>query len=292
MEQIEVLVPREQSISTVKELEDIHQYIGVKNKLPDPFHLYLHKMDIASESSTVRFIVMSMGKKKIIMIGWYIENMSKDKRFKVKYMCKYMTKNLQEYISTWNKSFDMTIAAVKNRTIGRIMGHNVNMLPEFIQNDSDYKQLKAYLTLQPRSKYHKVLTKDEQKKVRSIISDDYISKLRAHVPQYNLIDQIKKDITMTSLYEDEETEKLKELMDRVLIDVISYLDKNIDYYENSINMLSIYNWTPRVKEISMQFYDWIATTNPSDKGLGQCSCVIGNEPGCSILSWGEEIDLT
>jgi len=61
-------------ISTAQS-EELERYIGVQHNFPDPYHIYLHVNDISTDegkvSPIVRFIIYSMGKKKVILAGTY-----------------------------------------------------------------------------------------------------------------------------------------------------------------------------------------------------------------------------
>lgn len=49
----------------------LEEYIGLRYEFPQPYHLYLHRGDINLKSPLIRFIVMSMGSKRIVMLGYY-----------------------------------------------------------------------------------------------------------------------------------------------------------------------------------------------------------------------------
>ena len=277
--------------------EALEQYIGIRHAFPDPYHLYLHKNDLGINgegSPVVRFIVYSMGKKKIVMIGFYRRYGDKSMAFKVTYACKYSMRELMDLVQEWSPRFINTLNIMKNRIQGRI-DKFLNVAPDpLIATKEDYKQLKIWLSTQPLSEYYmENKEKGDMEYRRSLISQEYMEKLYTNIPQMSIIDNLKNEYVVSSLSGDKG--RISEDINELYVFIMDKLDKLIAKYEQNLNILSMQNSNKEIVRISQAFYEWISSSMYSSESwyntLDLCSCKNIDDPGCHIISFGEDESL-
>lgn len=302
METILVSVPRQGQ----KNREELEQYVGLKHAFPDPFHLYLHVRDLSanesgiSKSPIIRFIVFSMGKKKIAMTGYYRRRKGKStysqgesaSSFHITYACKYLTRDLHTYVTKWGEEFINTLNITKDRVNKRIQALLGNPPSPILKDENDYLQLKAWLSTQPLSSYYRSDLNIE--KLKSIITPEYHKRLRDYIPEFSSIDYINKEITMNIL-SDIDSQQLQEDVESLMETAIEKLDKLLSNYENHLNILQYQSNSKDIMDISEQFYNWISVSKYSSdswySSLESCECNSPSDPGCQIITWGEDISL-
>lgn len=274
--------------------EDLERYIGIKHHFPDPYHIYLHAGDLGIDGGDplpiIRFVIYSMGKKKVMMAGTYRRSSTRNEdMFRVSYACRYSTSELMTYISEWSSKFINSVNIMKNRINSRIDTFLGNPSIPYLRNRDDYIQLKAWLALQPLSIYYQ--PEKNPSLVRSIISTEYLRVLHSSFREFDVIKVLENDMFMLYLT-GEDTFSIEDDIDRLLLSVIERLDKDLSTYESNLSLVSNHTKDVEILEISQRFIQWLQTSRyTSDtyvRSLQPCVCNNPTDVGCNILSWGDD----
>lgn len=275
------------------ERDELERYIGIKHHFPDPFHIYLHVNDLGLDDEdplpVVRFIIYSMGKKKVMMAGTYRRYaVGRVPPFHISYACRYNTRELMRYVSEWNETFTNTLNVMKNRINTRI-NELIGTPPiPYLRNRKDYIQLKAWLSLQPLSLYYQ--PNKDPIRIRSLISPEYIKILYSSLRELDIIRPLENEMFLSDLTGDDDS-SLREDVNQLRASMIQRLDGNLSKYENEISIFSKYTKNNEVIEISQKLVTWLQTSEyTSDTVVNSLEPCVCNEPqdtGCNILSWGE-----
>lgn len=301
MEQLQMLmIPPPIQQDKRKDRAVSEQYIGIKHAFPDPYHLYLHVGDLESGSPRVRFVVYSMGKKKVIFAGMYrrystmetgiqvpygqFTRQRNNDPFVVLYACSYSTSDLMTYVSKISEDFKNAVNIMKNRISSRVAAFSGIPPPPYLRNQDDYVALKAWLLLNPYSKYHR--PDKNVRIVKSLISDEYLSRLKGAVSQFALLEDLQ---ARSEIYDNEND---IEEVERFLA---SKLDHELAEYESRIHITSKQTRDEAVLDISEKFVKWLETSRyTSDwwvRTLDKCVCTKPTDTGCIIQQWGKDEDL-
>lgn len=273
----------------------LEEYIGIVHSFPDPYHLYLNNYDLKAKSNIIKFIIYSAGKKKIVMIGYY--NKLKDD-FKVKYSCKYNTKDLINYYNKWITKYINAINIVKNRITKRQFSFAGISPDPLISNYDNYKQLKIWLSMKYESEYYiEPENKNDFNYRISLITPEY-KKLISKLPESENIKILEDELLINTLsgnINPVSKKNIKEEINELNYSLISRLDKLVEEYEKNINISEIQSRDKEIVKISKKFYKWIErSTYNSDiwyNTLEKCNCVNYDDPGCQIINWGFEEEL-
>lgn len=276
------------------ESEDIERYIGLRNVFNDPYHLYLRLSDVTEYSPVVKFIVFSMGKRKVIMLGTYHRDLAEGSRFRVMYGCRYSVRDLHKYLSTWSKKFVNAINVVKNRIAERAAAIIGIETYQYIQNRSEYLQLKAWLSMHPKSKYFNPSL--DKRVLKDIVTPEYIKKLRSKQHSLSAIDKLKAKLREADLIGDvEEMVRIGEDIIYLSDIAIKEIDKVLGNYENELNIREKHSDIKYALDISEEFYEWISLSEYNSiswiGSLKECGCTWDGEPTCIVVKWGEEMSL-
>lgn len=294
-----ILVPMDDQDQSSRKLnnqkEELERYIGIRHHFPDPYHIYLHEGDLQDrdrQSPIIRFVIYSMGKKKVIMTGiyrHYTYTSSNRSPFHITYACRYNTRDLMTYVNEFNERFINTLNVMKSRIASRVDQFLDITGPVYLQNRDDYVQLKAWLTLQPISRYHQ--PNKDTSLVASLITPNFHQRIQSAFSQFNLIRDLDRRISMAYLA-DEDTYELEQDVQDLLSSVIQILDEDLSQYESRLNIQSVHTRSTEVVEISRRFAQWLQTSPyTSDtwvQSLQQCKCDRPNDIGCQILAWGDD----
>lgn len=267
------------------------EYLGIRNIFPDPYFFYLRLSDLEDNNVRVKFIVLSMGKKKIVMTGWF--NSVKD-TFHIYYACKYPTRELIKYTTAWKPKFELAFSTNKDRMTKRVDQY-LGESNKLINNYNDYKEVKAFLSMQPLSKFYKegsekyakkILTKSMENKIKRDSGFKKVVEIRSELKDIYLSDDVERAI------------ELSDEMNNVLIDAIKELDSIVENYERTMNRKDSFTKDKsftKVRDkgnyIGSKFYEWISTSKYGSDSyvseLDDCKCENTDDPGCVITSWGE-----
>lgn len=290
----EILIPKDLNVVRQEressQREELERYIGIKHEFPDPYHIYLHSKDIGERGEeplpVIRFIIYSMGKKKVIMTGTYRRYAGgRIPPFRIIYACRYNTRDLMQYVSEWNTRFINTMNVMKDRITNRIQRFIGSMSPPYLRDRNDYVQLKAWLTLQPLSQYYRSDDLPMRERIRSLITPEYMRRLQSSVREFNTIQTLQNELLVS------DDESIQNDIQELTVSLIDRLDREMQRYENTISIRSEHSRDKEIVEISRKFATWLETSQyVSDSwvnSLPECKCSNPDDIGCKILSWGE-----
>jgi hypothetical protein len=280
--------------SSMREKDILEEYIGIKHVLPDPYHLYLHMDDLDSRALYVRIIVWSSGKKKVVLLGYFIrgrKNQNQDP-FTITYSCKYSTKNLISYLNDWEEQgFKFTDVVVKDRIHARINAFTGNNRgDQLIRNNDDYMQLKAWLSIHPTSSFYK---DNQHEKIKTLISRSFEIRLTEKIPQFTQLNDLR-----LGLLNEDDFDLRMDMEDEIMISmkqITKQLDQMIIDYESTLNLHQPQSRNKEIIAISNLFMSWITntkfTSNAWAASIDDCSCDSPSDPGCIIIEFGRTIPL-
>lgn len=274
-----------------KNVQREEEYLGIRNIFPDPYFFYLRLSDLEENNMRIKFIVLSMGKKKIVMTGWF--NSVKD-TFHIYYACKYATRELIKYTTAWKPKFELAFSTNKDRTLSRI-DKFLGKKDKLISNYQDYKETKAFLSMQPLSKFYKegsekyarkILTKSMENKIKRDSGFKKVVEIRSELKDIYLSDDVERAI------------ELSDEMNDALIEATKDLDLQIEEYERVMNRRDSYSkdksfmdTSDKAEYVGRKFYEWISTSKYGSDSytseLKDCKCDNTEDPGCVITSWGD-----
>ena len=299
-----ILVPRDvlsdaqRSQAASGQREELERYVGIQHNFPDPYHIYLHVDDITMNGGqlppVIRFIIYSMGKKKVILAGTYrryLQNQSPRSPFNISHACRYNTRDLMTFIDEWGDKFVNTLNIMKNRINTRVSKFLGTSPVPYLKDREDYIQLKAWLALQPMSAYSQ--PDKNTIRIQSLITPDYERRLRESFKEFNIIRNLERQKSLAYLADDTDTVfDLDEDIDRLLSSIIEKLDGSLNDYEREMNIESVQVRNKEIIEISKRFVQWLQTSQfTSDqwvKSLQECQCINESDEGCRILEWGSD----
>lgn len=270
--------------------EELEEYIGIKTQFSDPYHVYLSVKDLEADSPIIRFIVFSMGKKKIVLQGYYRRNLNTGQfrdRFRVTYACRYETRNLMEYLTEWEKNFTNVVNITKNRINSRInafLGAPQNPL---LANRDDYISLKAWLSLHPASLYYR---EGDHEKIETLIQPGQFARIAEEFTSLQQIPALERQLSLT---DDIDTIfDLRQDIEDIMDNAIKGLDSMVSKYESQMNIVQFQGKNHAIQVISRKFYEWLSTskyaTNSWAATLSDCSC---HTIAYEIISWGKGEEL-
>lgn len=288
----QILIPKS-ILSTPSESStqmDIERYIGIQHHFPDPYHIYLHVDDIKYGNdvpSSVRFIVYSMGKKKVVLAGSYNKHMNP--QVHISHACRYSTRDLIDMINVIDQRFINTLNIMKNRIDKRVDQFAGLSSPPYLQDRNDYIQLKAWLSLQPSSAYY--LSDTDVYRVQSAISTEYERRLRRSIATFELVNRLSNQYDLVYLSGDSAFD-IQDDIDQLYQLLTQQLDNSLQQYESRLSIQSSYTRDKNIVDISKRIAEWlkesVATSDQWVRSLQQCQCINESDEGCQILSWGED----
>lgn len=224
------------------------EYRGLHHTFPSPYHLYLRTEDLAG-SSSVRFIVYSLGRTKVIMAGIYRLT---DQSFHVTYSCDYKSlSRLNDYLTTVRADYISALTIVKDRAtkkLKQLIG---------IHQPHQYEQLKLWLSFQPLSKFYTTHAVSDRLQRLKPETDQQL----ANEDPFPLIRQLTKQLEDSDLLGDTETAfKLYEQIEDLKVTKIRQLDREVTKLEEKLNMITHHSADKLVASISIQFYQWISSS--------------------------------
>lgn len=221
-------------------------YRGIIHYFSSPYHLYLRVDDL--NKPTVRFIVFSMGKTKIMMSGIFSFRTGK---FHIIYSCDYRgLKRLNQYIEILKEDYVNTLNIVKNRVDKRV-GAFLGSVSNF-----NYPQTKLWLSFQPESRYYETQAREDRLKRLDPV---FVRQLYDSDPSLHQAKEIEEELMHVNLLGDNVTvaemeEQISDLR-RVAIDK---LDDQVAKAENRANFTHRIKRDKTIVDISQRFYRWIS----------------------------------
>lgn len=225
-------------------------YRGIRKTFSSPYHFYIRVADLSKP--TVRFIVYSMGKEKVIASGIYS---FRDGTFRLTYSCDYKTaKRLVDYLELMRDDYINALNIVKNRIDKRIADYLGRA------QGTDYLQLKLWLTFQPESVF---FTNQAVEDRRRRLDPAFVKKMERS-PFYQNLLQLDHELEEADLMLDmDRAYELYQQREDLRMREIAHLDQEVEMAERALNMKHHLTADRTIIDISERFYDWISTVGHS-----------------------------
>mgnify|MGYP001056073222 CR=1 FL=1 len=248
----------------------LNEYLGIIEEFRDPYHLFLKKDDLQEGEIFIHYILMHMGKKKIVFWGIYDV---RSKVFLVENGCKYQLKNFSNFYDYWDSDYLNVENTVKNRINKRI--DPFTSKKNLINNNQDYRKIKAYLSTVEKSAFYNGLNTTSQRnqnfnQKNTDLYFDLVKQGRSLILSFynNLSSNLNlliRDYDIISL-QDENSEELyiiSQQIDGITSQIVDLADNELNSYESNINLRHFQkNNFPIsslfvLKEITQSFYNFI-----------------------------------
>ena len=191
----------------------LNEYLGIIEEFRDPYHLFLKKDDLQEGEIFIHYILMHMGKKKIVFWGIYDV---RSKVFLVENGCKYQLKNFSNFYDYWDSDYLNVENTVKNRINKRI--DPFTSKKNLINNNQDY--------LQDENSEELYIISQQIDGITSQIVDLADNELNSYESNINLRHFQKNNFPISSLF------VLKEITQSFYNFIKSGLFFSDSYYEN------------------------------------------------------------
>src|SRR3989338_2060068 len=252
----------------INEESKLNEYLGIIEEFRDPYHLFLKKDDLQEGEIFIHYILMHMGKKKIVFWGIYDV---RSKVFLVENGCKYQLKNFSKFYNYWDTDYLNVENTVKNRINKRI--DSFTGKKKLINNNQDYRKIKAYLSTVENSKFYNRLNTKTNPKFNPKNTElyfDLVAEGRNLVLSfyYDLslnLNLLIRNYDIISL-QDENSQELyiiSQQIDQVTSRILNLADNELNSYESKINLRHFqknnFSISPLfvLKEITQSFYNFI-----------------------------------
>jgi len=221
-------------------------YRGIIHHFSSPYHLYLRVDDL--NKPTIRFVVFSTGKTKIIMSGMFSFLTGK---FYVFYSCDYQRlKRLNQYIQLLKEDYINTLIIVKNRVdkrLSQFMGTATNF---------NYPQTKLWLTFQPESRYYETRAVADRLKR---LEPTFVQQLYDSNPSLRKASELERELMYLSLMGDDKAAKrMTKQITKLRREAIDELDNQVADAEYSANFVQQLQKDKTIIDVSQRFYRWIS----------------------------------